>query len=158
MIWDDAAKAELTKLWADHGLSTGMIAKRLGDTKNSIVGKAHRMLLPARPSPILRSRLPIDRHPGRPPAASRAVPTLPPLASATTSDIDQAPPPVETPRPPATVTVPVLSGGLCCWPLGEPGTRSFRFCDAATGRVYCDEHHKLAHQPIGVRVREPEPA
>lgn len=30
----------------------------------------------------------------------------------------------------------------CCWPIGEPGTPAFRFCDAASepGRPYCCKH------------------
>jgi hypothetical protein len=30
----------------------------------------------------------------------------------------------------------------CCWPLGEPGTPGFRFCEAPglPGRSYCEEH------------------
>ena len=40
----------------------------------------------------------------------------------------------------------------CCWPIGEPGTRSFRFCDDASepGKPYCTEHAKLAY----VKVRD----
>jgi GcrA cell cycle regulator len=40
----------------------------------------------------------------------------------------------------------------CCWPIGEPGTRSFRFCDvdAIAGKPYCDEHSALAY----VKVRD----
>jgi GcrA cell cycle regulator len=40
----------------------------------------------------------------------------------------------------------------CCWPIGEPGTKSFRFCDdlSISGKPYCDQHAKLAY----VRVRD----
>jgi GcrA cell cycle regulator len=40
----------------------------------------------------------------------------------------------------------------CCWPIGEPGTRSFRFCDAESvpGKPYCAEHAQLAY----VKVRD----
>ena len=40
----------------------------------------------------------------------------------------------------------------CCWPIGEPGTRSFRFCDAESmaGKPYCDSHAQLAY----VKVRD----
>jgi GcrA cell cycle regulator len=40
----------------------------------------------------------------------------------------------------------------CCWPLGEPGTRSFRFCDAESlpGKPYCAAHAAVAY----VRVRD----
>ncbi len=35
----------------------------------------------------------------------------------------------------------------CCWPIGEPRTPSFRYCDAPTrgGRLpYCDAHYAVA--------------
>jgi GcrA cell cycle regulator len=40
----------------------------------------------------------------------------------------------------------------CCWPIGEPGTKTFRFCDsaAAGGKPYCTEHAQLAY----VKVRD----
>jgi GcrA cell cycle regulator len=35
----------------------------------------------------------------------------------------------------------------CCWPLGEPGTVSFRFCgaEAIPGKPYCAEHAAVAY-------------
>ena len=46
----------------------------------------------------------------------------------------------------------------CCWPIGEPGTKSFRFCDAdaASGKPYCGEHAQLAY--VKVRDRRDEAA
>jgi GcrA cell cycle regulator len=40
----------------------------------------------------------------------------------------------------------------CCWPIGEPGTKSFHFCDdeAASGKPYCATHAALAY----VKVRD----
>jgi GcrA cell cycle regulator len=40
----------------------------------------------------------------------------------------------------------------CCWPIGEPGTRSFKFCDSPSepGKPYCGEHAKVAY----VKVRD----
>ena len=77
--WDDAADQRLRSLW-DDGHSTEEIARRMGTTKNSVVGRAHRLDLLGRPSPIRRSGEPRSEHrrPGRPPVP-RA--TLPPLAS-----------------------------------------------------------------------------
>ena len=51
MPWTDEMVESLKKMW-DEGLSTGEIGKRLGVSKNSIVGKVHRLQLIARPSPI----------------------------------------------------------------------------------------------------------
>jgi GcrA cell cycle regulator len=46
----------------------------------------------------------------------------------------------------------------CCWPIGEPGTRSFRFCDseALSGKPYCGAHAQLAY--VKVRDRRDEAA
>jgi GcrA cell cycle regulator len=46
----------------------------------------------------------------------------------------------------------------CCWPIGEPGTKSFRFCDAESlgGKPYCGEHAQLAY--VKVRDRREEAA
>src|SRR6201987_6299822 len=75
------AEETITRLRAlgDEGLSTAEIGRRLGVSKNAVVGKAHRLDLPARPSPIRR-----DGSGGAPRrSAPRRVagPTLPPLSS-----------------------------------------------------------------------------
>jgi len=40
----------------------------------------------------------------------------------------------------------------CCWPIGDPGTANFRFCDdgAMAGKPYCTQHAALAY----VKVRD----
>ncbi|MCA0451754.1 MAG: GcrA cell cycle regulator, partial [Proteobacteria bacterium] len=53
MDWTPEQISELTRLWGE-GLTTAEIGKRLGISKNAVVGKAHRLNLPARPSPIRR--------------------------------------------------------------------------------------------------------
>jgi GcrA cell cycle regulator len=57
-IWTEERVAELGKLWAE-GLSTAEIGRRLGLTKNAVVGKAHRLALSPRPSPL--KSLPMPR-------------------------------------------------------------------------------------------------
>jgi GcrA cell cycle regulator len=52
-MWDDEKIGRLKKLWSE-GLTTGEIGKRLGVSKNAVVGKAHRLGLKGRPSPIKR--------------------------------------------------------------------------------------------------------
>lgn len=51
MDWTDETIARLRELWG-QGLSTADIGRQLGITKNAVVGKAHRLGLPPRPSPI----------------------------------------------------------------------------------------------------------
>src|SRR5579862_1481020 len=161
MEWAEETIIRLRALW-DEGLSTAEIGRRLGVSKNAVVGKAHRLDLPARPSPIRRdgsgSSAPRRSAPRR-----VAGPTLPPLSSTTTITATSLPmhqPPM-APKPqqaaPAPRVVPPAPrpyGRIvtCCWPIGEPGTRSFRFCDDASepGKPYCTDHAKLAY----VKVRD----
>ena len=165
MEWAEETIVRLRTLW-DEGLSTAEIGRRLGVSKNAVVGKAHRLDLPARPSPIRRDGSG-PRAPRRSAPRRVAGPTLPPLSS-TCADgrrrrrtavlprmMAVAPRPIPAP-PPVRVAPPAPRpyGRIvtCCWPIGEPGTRSFRFCDEASepGKPYCSDHAKLAY----VRVRD----
>lgn len=51
MTWTPDRIDLLTRLWSS-GMPTAQIGKELGITKNAVVGKAHRMGLPERASPI----------------------------------------------------------------------------------------------------------
>ena len=163
MEWTEETIERLRALWAE-GLSTAEIGRRMGISKNAVVGKAHRLNLAARPSPIRRDG---GGAPPRVPAPRRMTgPTLPPLATATATVAQAAPPPrpqLQTKPAPrevvAAVRVPIRPvaprigrSSVCCWPIGEPGTKSFRFCDsdAAQGKPYCGEHAQIAY----VKVRD----
>ena len=152
MDWNDETIARLRALW-DEGHSTAEIGRRLGITKNAVVGKAHRLMLPARPSPIRREAVA-----GAEPR--RAVPRPPvvetPPKSATAAQ------PAEVPARPAPAFRPVAAPrpgprvSTCCWPIGDPGTPTFRFCDseATVGKPYCAEHVSLAYVKIRDRREE----
>jgi GcrA cell cycle regulator len=167
MEWNDETIARLRALWAE-GLSTAEIGRRMGISKNAVVGKAHRLLLASRPSPIRRDA---DGARTARPAAPRRVtgPTLPSLALATPVRDDAAQPevrPAPAARPPHHPAPPSQQRPLsvavrtpnperrrnlpCCWPIGEPGTRSFRFCDGESlaGKPYCETHAALAYVKI----------
>jgi GcrA cell cycle regulator len=153
MDWTEETILILRALW-DEGHSTAEIGRRLGVTKNAVVGKAHRLNLPARPSPIRRTAGEA-RLPRRAVARRSTGPTLSTLVAAS---------PVSRPVEPARVTQPALRAvapsprptqgrvTACCWPIGEPGTSSFRFCSdsAMTGKPYCGEHAAIAY----VKVRD----
>jgi GcrA cell cycle regulator len=148
--WTDDTIGRLRALWAE-GHSTAEIGRRLGASKNAVVGKSHRLRLPARPSPIRRDGV---RHAPRP--RRLRGPTLPNLqalynASHIGISQDQAPTrPPANPDPPA-ITAAVRAAPLgkqpCCWPIGEPGTASFRFCDRPNeaGKPYCPDHCAIAY-------------
>ncbi len=84
--WTDEVVARLRGLW-DEGHSTAEIGRRLGTTKNAVVGKAHRLSLPAQPSQIRRSgsaklRAPRVQGPMLPQLKTAAAPRVPALVPA----------------------------------------------------------------------------
>ena len=46
--WTDDQVKRLRELWADETISTAEIGHRLGTSKGSVIGKAHRLDLPPR--------------------------------------------------------------------------------------------------------------
>ncbi|HIP80004.1 MAG TPA: GcrA cell cycle regulator, partial [Kiloniellaceae bacterium] len=72
MTWTEERVAELMRLW-EAGRSASEIGRLLGVSKNSVVGKAHRMKLAARPSPIKRGGSATGRRPAAPAAPKPAV-------------------------------------------------------------------------------------
>ncbi len=143
MEWTEEAIAKLRTLWAE-GLSTAEIGRRLNISKNAVVGKAHRLSLPPRPSPI--RRVEGQAASPRPSTPKRTQgPTLPPLSAS-----------IGAPAPALRAIMPAPKSSQratpCCWPIGEPGKPSFHFCNAAaaTGKPYCEEHAGIAY----VRIRD----
>ena len=53
-VWDEDKLNKLRKLW-DEGLPITKIGNEIGVSRNAIAGKAHRMGLPKRNSPISKS-------------------------------------------------------------------------------------------------------
>lgn len=151
--WTGTRIAQLRQLW-DEGHSTAEIGRRMGMTKNAVVGKAHRLDLPARPTPIRRA--PTGANPARPKTLQRTRgPTLPTLKSLTTvpdnttaSTTPILPTENAPASPVATKRTTIDAKHPCCWPIGEPGARGFRFCDAESmpGKPYCADHAQLAYR------------
>ncbi len=174
MDWTEETISRLRSLWQE-GLSTAEIGRRLSITKNAVVGKAHRLTLPPRPSPIRKpaegksadpettrtrrevlrpTRTPVaasDRVSPFTPRATAPVPVPAPVAAAITP-LRPSPPPAPQPIESRPLVEPRRRGQSCCWPLGEPGTKQFRFCGAEPlqGKPYCTEHAQLAY----VRLRD----
>ena len=126
--WTPERTETLTGLWKE-GLSTAEIGRRLGVTKNAVVGKVHRLGLPKRQSPIAAKTAPAA-------TAAPAKPAVPKPAG---------------PKPQVhkaeVVRLEGLRPGMCSWPIGEPGTESFHFCGgtAVPGKPYCAEHCAKAY-------------
>ena len=90
--WPLKALKTLVAMW-NEGHSTARIGLRLGQTKNAIVGKSHRLIdhgvIQSRETPIVRDG---KRRPKGPPRPASAV-TLPPLPSRQESPITLTPVP-----------------------------------------------------------------
>ena len=128
--WTPERIAAVTRLW-NEGLTTAEIGRAIGMSKNAVVGKAHRLQLPPRPSPI--------RHGKSVQRAARA-PGAPKRAPASVSVLPQA-----RPRAPAP---PIAVGNTACkWPIGHPDEPHFHFCGerALLGKPYCLEHYRRAY-------------
>lgn len=119
-VWTDERLEELKKLWA-QGLSISQIGEALGVSRNAIAGKAHRMGLPKRPSPISKSK----------------------------AEKPKVEPVVEEQDLPLRLELRQLvwSRSKCCWPTGDPKKNGFVFCGdtVVPGKPYCLPHCKEAY-------------
>ena len=121
--WTEERLAQLRKLW-DEGLSISQIGEALGVSRNAIAGKAHRMGLPKRPSPISKT----------------AKETKKPAKPKPTAAIENIPLRLELRKL-------KWSRNKCCWPSGDPKLSGFTFCGDAVvpGKPYCLKHCEEAY-------------
>jgi GcrA cell cycle regulator len=139
--WNGNTIQHLKSLWAE-GHSAAEIGRRLGISKNAVIGKAGRLHLTARPSPIRAAQPDKAAHVRRQRRPSLVeLREIPP--SKPNTPPEPAPKPIRQDTLPASP--PVLTARNhqpCCWPIGEPGKSGFRFCNApnAKGKPYCPAH------------------
>ena len=121
-VWDEKQLGKLKKLW-DEGLPITKIGLELGVSRNAIAGKAHRLGLPKRNSPISKSGDPRKNQDVSNLEISKELPLKILLRE------------VEWSR------------NRCCWPIGDPKLPGFSFCGISImpGRPYCEEHSNLAY-------------
>lgn len=139
MEWTDERTNLLKTLWL-QGQTASQIAERLGGvTRNAVIGKAHRMGLSSRPSPIRQRTTP--RPAATPAPAAASAPRFPAVPAA-------APAPAPAPKLPAAPAIKAAPGSRgCMWPMGDPKQPDFHFCGAPAepGRPYCSEHCTVAY-------------
>lgn len=119
-VWTEERLEQLKRLWAE-GLSISQIGEALGVSRNAIAGKAHRMGLPKRPSPINKSK------------AEESDANL-------VEDLQELPLRLE-------LRQLVWSRSKCCWPTGDPKKNGFLFCGKSVvpGKPYCLSHCQEAY-------------
>ena len=139
MPWDENNVTKLRELW-DQGLPTAQIGKLLGFTKNAVVGKAHRIGLERRPSPIRRTAVKPDRKKARSPVMPKLNFEKSQEKSVGQKDVNNF--------------QPVLKNIFnnhhkrgCEWPVGHPDEIDFHFCDKERfeDKPYCIDHCAVAY-------------
>ena len=139
MSWNDENVARLKELW-DQGLPTAQIGKLLGFTKNAVVGKAHRIGLERRPSPIRRTAVKPDRKKAR-------SPVMPKLNFENKQDEVNQKNEVSNFQPVVKNLLNLSTKRGCEWPQGHPDEADFHFCgkDRFEDKPYCLEHCAVAY-------------
>ncbi|MCB1782832.1 MAG: gcrA cell cycle regulator family protein [Alphaproteobacteria bacterium] len=146
MSWTEERVSVLMKLWGE-GRTAAEIAKELGGvTRNAVIGKAHRLKLSNRVSPIQQNKKPSVKISDR---------TVEKKAMPAPANISKAPAaPVRTFVPDERKVLFALTDlgpRMCRWPIGDPREKSFGFCgdSCASGLPYCADHAKVAYQAAG---------
>ena len=139
MSWNDTNVARLKELW-DQGLPTAQIGKLLGFTKNAVVGKAHRIGLERRPSPIRRTAVKPDRKKAR-------SPIIPKLNFEVAKDEPKEVSQQKIFQPPVKNLFATQTKRGCEWPEGHPDESDFKFCnkDRFEDKPYCLDHCAIAY-------------
>ena len=138
MDWTDAAIARLKELWGE-GFSASECGQRMGVSRNSVIGKIHRLGLShkyrrprERTRRMTKPRIRENKRPLPPPTPYQepSPPPLPPIGSVDLLD---------------------LRAGMCRYPHGDG---PYRFCGApqAFGYPYCREHVEICYnKPVSAR-------
>lgn len=147
MAWTEERVEKLRELW-DKGLSASQIAKELaeGVTRNAVIGKAHRLGLASRPSPVKADAAKKAAAPKK--AADSGKTTLAAKRAAAKSESISIKPVVQKRTGSGKITILELSERICKWPIGHPGDADFQFCGKPSQSVhpYCSEHCHQAYQ------------
>ena len=144
MSWTEEREQKLRELW-EKGYTASRIAKMLGEgtTRNSVIGKAHRLKLAARiaskqskdPKKQDAAASGLNKQEGYISRKSRFKSLL----------LDKN---FETENP---KKLEELSDKNCRWPIGHPDEKNFYFCgrNPVEGFSYCKLHVLYAFQPKG---------
>jgi GcrA cell cycle regulator len=130
MSWTDERVDLLRRLWGE-GKTAAEIAKELGDgvTRNAVIGKAHRLKLSSRVSPIQQNTKKVKAEAKQQVAPRRIAKKIPVFKG-------------------KEINMEDLREGMCRWPNGDPQTDDFSFCgcQAVEGIPYCSTHAQIAYQ------------
>ena len=147
MAWTEEMIDGLKQMWKE-GLTTNEIAKRLGVSKNSIVGKVHRLNLKARPSPI-KKKEEITATEITETKEEVVKQSNTPIKKITVSSVNILT--TKKTKKDSCLKLTDLDNHTCRWPIGDPKDDNFCFCGKTirSGQTYCEEHAAIAYvKPI----------
>lgn len=154
MAWTEEKVKRLKELWK-KGYSTGEIGRMIGVSKNAVVGKAHRLGLDSRPSPIKPDRDSQGvKEKIKPKEKIKETAKKPEkLKGKEAGEKGSAEPKKDSGVRPDGISLLELTKSSCRWPQGDPKEKGFSFCGkpAIEGRPYCMEHVKEAY--VGIEKR-----
>jgi GcrA cell cycle regulator len=129
MSWTDERIEKLTKMW-EGGATASQIADELGGvSRNAVIGKAHRLGLKARPSPVKANEKPE-------PARTEPAPARPAPKAAAPVEPRPAPPRPASPPPQAAAprpAAPAPTAPQTAAPAGEPAAPQPRIVSVGPG-------------------------
>lgn len=130
MSWTDERVNLLKQLWGE-GKTAAEIAKVLGDgiTRNAVIGKAHRLKLSSRLSPIQQNTSKKVKAEAPLPRIVKPMVKLPEFKG-------------------LELKLEELKERMCRWPNGDPREENFSFCgcESIAGLPYCETHCRAAYQ------------
>ena len=107
MSWTEERIEKLTKMW-EGGSTASQIAEELGGvSRNAVIGKAHRLELKARPSPVKAN----DKADGPAPAAAKPAKAAEPAPRAAPAQRPSAAPALPRAAAPAAGSAPASASG-----------------------------------------------
>jgi GcrA cell cycle regulator len=120
MSWTEERIATLTKMW-EGGATASQIADELGGvSRNAVIGKAHRLGLKSRPSPVKANEVKdtVRKEPaGAPPVKAKPRPKAPAPSPSSSAETPES---TETAASPAPTPVARPAGETPSQPLPEP--------------------------------------
>ncbi len=145
MSWTINSISKLKKLW-NKELSTTDIGKKLGFSKNAVVGKAHRLGLKSRSTSVVKKikRKRVIKTKAKAPIKSII------KTKKTSSDKQKI---NKKTTPSKIIGIMDLKKEMCRWPLGDPRSSDFSFCGNPTFKskpyclTHCTEAYALSAKP-----------
>ena len=133
---------QIKELWAT-GLSASEIARKIGVTRNVVIGLIHRRLGGGTRGTFRTTGIRV--YPERSARLARTYVSRPPKPVKAAASSPPPEPPPKAVKADEKTLMEIKYGSHCCFPVGGKGADTV-YCGGPTaGQTYCPEHHKIMH-------------